>query len=88
MAQAQEHAARAHAEVEALCRAQERAVDLQVRLIEDATPATGIVQTAVSEQADLVVIGTHGRSGIARLMLGSVAKQVVAQSPVSVLVAR
>ena len=88
MAQAQEHAARAHAEIEALCRAEDRAVELQVRLAEDATPAAGIVQTAVADKADLIVIGSHGRSGIARLMLGSVANQVVAQSPVPVLVVR
>lgn len=88
MANAQEHAAQAHAEIEALCRQEGRAVDLQVRLAEDTTPAAGIVQTARDVGADLVLIGSHGRTGIARLMLGSVASQVVAQSPVPVLVVR
>ncbi|MFP5341040.1 MAG: universal stress protein, partial [Gammaproteobacteria bacterium] len=38
--------------------------------------------------ADLIVVGSHGRTGIARVMLGSVAGKVVAQSPIPVLVAR
>ena len=50
--------------------------------------ATGIVETAKAEGADLIVMGSHGRSGIARLMLGSVATKVVAESPIPVLVTR
>ncbi len=89
MAQAQQHAAQAHAEVEALCRQEDgRAVALQVRLAEEVSPAEGIVRTAAQIKADLIVVGSHGRTGIARLMLGSVAAQVVAQSPVPVLVTR
>ena len=41
-----------------------------------------------AQPGDLVVIGSHGRTGLARVMLGSVAAKVVAQSPVPVLVAR
>lgn len=37
---------------------------------------------------DLVVVGTHGRTGLARVVLGSVAEQVVRRSPCSVLAAR
>jgi nucleotide-binding universal stress UspA family protein len=50
--------------------------------------AAGIVQTAEAEGADLIVLGSHGRSGIARLMLGSVSTKVVAESKVPVLVTR
>jgi nucleotide-binding universal stress UspA family protein len=39
--------------------------------------ATAIVTTAEQEGADLVVVGTHGRSGLDRLLLGSVAEQVI-----------
>ncbi len=53
-----------------------------------AAATSGIIQTATTEGADLIVLGSHGRSGIARLMLGSVATKVVAESPVPVLVAR
>ena len=37
---------------------------------------------------DLIVVGSHGRTGVARLMLGSVASQVVAHSTLPVLVVR
>lgn len=47
-----------------------------------------VAQAAASWEADLVVVGTHGRSGIGRLMLGSSAEQALRQSPVPVLVIR
>src|SRR3954471_24415634 len=85
MSAALEHAAGAHGKVMALC--EEAGVPFQPRLAEDVTAAGGIVQSARQTEADLVVIGSHGRTGIARLMLGSVASKVVAESPVPVLVA-
>lgn len=88
MAAAQQHAAQAHAKVAALCQRAEPPVPLEVRLVEDVTAMRGIVDTATNEHADLVVVGSHGRTGISRLMLGSVAAQVVAHSPVPVLVVR
>ena len=88
MAAAQQHAAQAHAKVEALCKRAEPAVALEVRLVEDVTAMRGIVDMAQETHADLVVVGSHGRTGISRLMLGSVAAQVVAHSTVPVLVAR
>lgn len=84
----QQLAAQAHAQVETLCEQGGAPVELQVRLVEDVTATSGIIQTAANEGADLIVLGSHGRSGIARLMLGSVATKVVAESPVPVLVAR
>jgi nucleotide-binding universal stress UspA family protein len=47
-----------------------------------------IVQYAESINAELVVIGTHGRSGLARLTLGSTAASVIESAPCSVLVVR
>ena len=88
MASAQQAAAAAHAKVDALCKQGGAPVALQVRLVEDVAAASGVVQTAVTEGADLIVMGSHGRTGIARLMLGSVATKVVAESSVPVLVAR
>jgi nucleotide-binding universal stress UspA family protein len=87
-AAAQELAAQSHAQVEALCKAQSPAIPLQARLVEEVAAATGIVETAKELGADLIVVGSHGRSGIARLMLGSVASKVVAESPIPVLVCR
>jgi universal stress protein A len=47
-------------------------------------PAVMIVEIAKARKADVIVMGTHGRSGFAHLMLGSVAERVVriAQCPV------
>jgi nucleotide-binding universal stress UspA family protein len=87
-AAAQQLAAQAHAKVDALCKQGGGSVALQARLVEDVAAASGIVQTARDEGADLIVMGSHGRSGIARLMLGSVATKVVAESTVPVLVTR
>ncbi len=47
-----------------------------------------IVEEALAWHADLVVLGTHGRRGLNRLLLGSVAEAVVRISPISVLLAR
>lgn len=88
MSAAHEHAAQAHGKVIALCEQTDPKVDLQLRMAEEVTVPGGIVQTARDEGADLIVIGSHGRTGVARLMLGSVAAKVVAESPVPVLVAR
>ena len=88
MAAAQEHAAQSHAKVEDLCTHGGSPVSLQVRLIEDVAASTGIVAAASQDGADLIVVGSHGRSGIMRLMLGSVASKVVAESPLPVLVVR
>jgi nucleotide-binding universal stress UspA family protein len=48
--------------------------------------ATEIVKHARGERFDLVVIGTHGRTGIPHLVLGSVAERVARQCPCPVLV--
>lgn len=87
MSAALQHAAAAHAKVAELCE-QEPRVNLQTRVAEDVAAVSGIVQTVRDVDADLVVVGSHGRTGVARLMLGSVASKVVAESPVPVLVAR
>ncbi len=47
-----------------------------------------IVQTAAEWPADLIVVGSHGRQGIERLLIGSVAEFVVRHAPCSVLVVR
>lgn len=57
-------------------------------MIADGEPAEGIVDSAIELGADLVVIGTHGLTGVQRLLLGSTAERVIRRTPVSVLVAR
>jgi nucleotide-binding universal stress UspA family protein len=44
-----------------------------------------ILQAAKDKDADLIVMGTHGRTGIARVFLGSVAERIVRLSPIPVL---
>jgi nucleotide-binding universal stress UspA family protein len=87
MSAALQHAAQAHARVMALCD-KAPGVNMVPRLAEDVTASTGILQSASQIAADLIVVGSHGRSGVARLMLGSVAAKVVAESTIPVLVAR
>ena len=50
--------------------------------------ATEILAAATAAKADLIVIGTHGRTGIARLVLGSVARNVLHHAGCSVLIVR
>jgi hypothetical protein len=52
------------------------------------SPAHEIAQLASDLEADLVVVGTHGRRGASRLLLGSVAEGVVRLAPCAVLVVR
>jgi|RhiMethySRZTD1v2_1073278.scaffolds.fasta_scaffold28617_8 nucleotide-binding universal stress UspA family protein len=54
----------------------------------DGFPAEEIVQLAVDLEADLVLVGTHSRRGVERLLLGSVAERVVRIAPCPVLVVR
>lgn len=50
--------------------------------------ATSIIVTAQPKRADLIVMGTHGRTGLSRFVLGSVASRVISTSPCPVLTAR
>lgn len=50
--------------------------------------AAGIVDYAHAQPIDLVVVGTHGRSGVAQFFLGSVAERVVRTAPCPVLTVR
>lgn len=54
----------------------------------DGSPAQQIVRVARSKRFDLVIIGTHGRTGLAKFFLGSVAGRVVSTSPCPVLTVR
>ena len=46
--------------------------------------ATEIIDAAGEAKADVIVLGTHGRTGLARLVLGSVARNVLHHAPCSV----
>jgi len=52
------------------------------------TPANEIVALAEQERAELIVMGSHGRGGLARLILGSVAEVVVRRASCPVLIVK
>lgn len=51
-------------------------------------PAAEIARHAAASGVDVIVIGTHGRTGVDRLMMGSVAERVMRDAPCSVLVVK
>ncbi len=51
-------------------------------------PADAIIQTAAERRADLIVVGSHGRTGLERLMMGSVAERVIVLASCPVLVVK
>jgi nucleotide-binding universal stress UspA family protein len=71
-----------------VARAKKAGVKKVSRLILEGTTAERIAQAARSRRADLIVIGTHGRTGLARFFLGSVASRVVSMAPCPVLTVR
>jgi nucleotide-binding universal stress UspA family protein len=66
-----------------------KAKDLKVEaLIRTGNPASEIVDEALKWSADLIVLGSHGYTGVKRIFLGSIALSVVAHAPCSVEVVR
>jgi nucleotide-binding universal stress UspA family protein len=51
-------------------------------------PATQIARYAADANIDVIVIGTHGRTGVERLVMGSVAERVMREAPCTVLVVK
>jgi nucleotide-binding universal stress UspA family protein len=54
--------------------------------IEEGKPSEVILEAADNWQADLIVMGTHGRTGISHLLMGSVAEKVIRYSKKQVLI--
>jgi nucleotide-binding universal stress UspA family protein len=54
--------------------------------VPNARPATAIIETAKSKGCDLIVMGSHGRRGLRKLLLGSQTSEVLADGSVPVLV--
>ena len=63
-------------------------VETQLRDLKGGRVADAIVDEATSAGCDLIVIGTHGRRGLNRALLGSDAESVLRASPVPVLLVR
>lgn len=60
----------------------------RTRVVEESQPAAAILHEAASLGADLIALETHGRHGLSRLLLGSVADKVIRGAAVPVLVHR
>lgn len=56
--------------------------------VEVGRPSRVIVEYAADHDVDAIVMGSHGRSGVTRILLGSVAESVVRRSPIPVTVVR
>ena len=66
----------------------ERVVDVDVPVderVEYGEPSDKIIEVAAAQKANLIVMGTHGRSGLERLLMGSVAEAVLRDAPCPVL---
>lgn len=83
--QAQESAGDLLSEAESIART--RGVEVETAT-ETGRPANALVDYAEEHDIDHIVMGSHGRTGLSRFLLGSVAEAVVKRSPVSVTVIR
>lgn len=63
-------------------------IEAETVVVEDSYPAEGIIHTAEEKGADLIVMASHGRRGIGRLLLGSQTTQVLTHTAIPVLVTR
>ena len=68
--------------------AQEAGVSCDTIQVEDAQPYRAIIATAADRGCDLIVMASHGRSGLSQVVLGSVTNKVLAHTKVPVLVCR
>jgi len=59
----------------------------EVKVIVTTSAQEALVETAKKSKVDLIVLGTHGRTGLMRLLMGSTTARVIGHAPCSVLVA-
>jgi nucleotide-binding universal stress UspA family protein len=85
-----QRAARAHGkeEIDKLVAKAKKAGVRTSGLLLEGNPAQQIVRAAKSTRTDMIVMGTHGRTGLAKLFIGSVAQRVVSTAPCPVLTIR
>jgi nucleotide-binding universal stress UspA family protein len=77
----------ARKELESIVPTNPRQVRIETHLLHGA-PHREIVKLVTHHQADLVVMGTHGRTGLEHALIGSVAEKVIRKAPCPVLVVR
>ena len=70
------------------CRSHVRDYEPVMTFIVPGVPYDEVIKKALELSADLIIMGTHGRTGIDRILFGSVAEKVVKSSPIPVLTVR
>jgi nucleotide-binding universal stress UspA family protein len=68
-------------------RPEDAGIPVRHRLLEG-DPATEVLREARADGCDLIVLGTHGRTGVSRFVLGSVAEQITRRAPCPVVVVK
>ena len=71
-----------------LAAANQAGVPFQGAVPQGLAPDDGIVQVAIKNEVDLIVMGSHGRTGLKKLLMGSVTERVLGMSPCPVLVVK
>lgn len=72
----------------AAARAKALGATCDVLHVKDRYPADGILEAAKAKGADLIVMASHGRRGVARMLIGSQANRVVTHSTIPVLICK
>jgi nucleotide-binding universal stress UspA family protein len=65
-----------------------KGLDVQIAVLSDHAPARAICDYAEAHDTDLIVLGSHGRGGMERWLIGSVAERVVRHAAANVYVVR
>ena len=73
---------------DAKARAAELGIDCNTVHVPDQHPADGIIRTAENYNCDLIIMASHGYRGVKRMLLGSVANEVLTHSTIPVLIHR
>ena len=63
-------------------------IEADTRLVHGVSPTEGILQVADELNVDLIIMGSHGRTGLKKAMLGSVAQNILTQCPIPVLIVK
>lgn len=73
---------------EAKARAAAQGIEAETRHVRDRKPAEGIVETADRDDCDLIVMASHGRRGLRKLLIGSATAEVLVTTSRAILVLR
>ena len=69
-------------------RTRSRDVNFSFKIIDDSSPVNGIMKFVKSNKIDLIVMGSHGRTGLSKIILGSVAYSIVQHAKCTVMIVK